>query len=110
MRIQHSHDHPADTGADQRLGARRRLPKVGARFQRDENGAAGRPVAGCVQSINFGVRIAGTLMPALADDIPVPDNHAAYHRVRPGRKFSPGGEFQRARHVRVIGRRETLHN
>ena len=61
------HD-PGDAGRQQRAGAGAGPAGVRARLQRDDGRAAAGPVAGRGQREHLGVRPAGPLVPALADD------------------------------------------
>ena len=80
-RIDHGRDDAGDAGGDQRVGARRRAAVVAARLEVDVDG---RPagVARGPQRRHLGVVAARPLVPALADDDAVADDHRAHHRVR----------------------------
>ncbi len=75
---------------------------VAARFQRDVSGGAPRPVAGGAQRMDLGVRLAGLLVPAFADDFAVTHQHAADARIGRGRAQAALGQLQRARHHAVV--------
>ena len=79
--------------------AGRRLAVVAARFERDVERGPGRAVAGDLQGLDFGMRLAEAPMPALADDFGPLGDHAADHRVRLDEPLPSDGEFQGATHV-----------
>ncbi len=81
-RIFHGDHDPSDAGDDQRLRAGRRFALVAAWFERDIYGRAPkRSLVDLLQRDNLGVWAAKLLVPTLADDLAVADDHAADHRV-----------------------------
>ena len=102
IRIDHGGDDATHPGRDEHLGARRRAAMVVARLQRHIDGSAARGTTGGAQGMNLGVRFAGPLVPAFADDHPRRDDHASHPRIGRGRVEATSGEPQRPRHMAVI--------
>ena len=69
VRILDGEDDPADSGVEQRGGARAGAPGLRARLQGDHGGAAARALPGVAQRDHLGVRTAGEDVPALAGDL-----------------------------------------
>ena len=86
VRVAQGDDDAADAGGDERVGARRRAAVVRARLERDVDGRAADVDAargGVAQRHHLGVRAAGFLRVAAADDAAVgADDDAADARVR----------------------------
>jgi hypothetical protein len=78
-------------------------------FQCQVSHCATRLVACSTQRIDFGVRFAGTLVPAFSDNLAVFDQHAAHHRVRVSRVDAALGEAQGARHECAFRGRKFSH-
>jgi hypothetical protein len=57
---------------------------------------------GVLQRVDFGVRTAGPLVPALADNGPVPDHDTADARIRVGGEQAPLCESQGVCHEAMI--------
>ncbi len=95
-------DDPPDPGFDQRLGARRRLAPVAARFEADIGGGAAGAGAGAGQRLGLGVRPAARLGPAAADDASFVDQNAADRRVGPSIAEAAPGEPQCRPHMAKI--------
>ena len=62
------------------------------------------------QRVDFGVGLAGALVPAVADDAPVADQHAADARIRVGGVAAERGELERACHQRLFAGIESAHH
>ena len=107
-RVAHRRHHPRHAGSHQCLRARRGVAGVGAGLQGDVGGGTPGAVAGCLQRQCLGVRLAGTLVPALAHHLLAVCQHAADHRIGPGGEGTAPGQPQRARHQQVVGRGEPL--
>ncbi|MNZ66233.1 hypothetical protein D3C78_844510 [compost metagenome] len=78
VRVLHRRDHAGHTGIHQRIGTGRRAAVVAARLKRHINGRATRLLTGRAQGVNLGVRLAGALVPAFADNLPTLHDHATY--------------------------------
>jgi hypothetical protein len=74
-----------------------------ARLQRDIEGRATRRLAGRLQRLNFGVRPAEPLVPALADEGSVADHDRAHERVRLDEAPAALGQLQGAAHPVLVG-------
>jgi hypothetical protein len=66
---------------------------VAAGFERYDKRRALSAIAGSIQGVNLGVRLAETLMKAFTNDHAVPHNDAANHRVGLNETFSPRGKL-----------------
>ena len=97
------HHHARHAGLDQRIGARRRAPVVAAGLERDIGRRAASALARCAQCVHFGMRLAGTLVPALADDFVAVRDHAADARIGLRGEQTLLGQAQRTRHVTMVG-------
>ncbi len=97
--VLHPGDHSRDTGAHQCIGARRCPPVVAAGFKGHVHRGATRLVTGGAQRIRLGMGFAGALMPAFADNLPIPHNHAAHTRVGMGGVHALARQFEGAGHV-----------
>jgi hypothetical protein len=97
-RVLHRDDHAPDPGADDRVGAGRRLPGMTARLERDEHRCAPGTLAGGVERVHLGVRPAEKLMMPLADDRLARDDDGAHGRVGLHASETPLGQCQRTRH------------
>ncbi len=97
-------EYAADAGLDERLGAGPRTTGVVAGFEGDVGGASAGGLADGVQGVDLGVRAAGPLVPALADDGArgVRDD-AADDRVGAGGAEAAGGELDGAAHGLRVG-------
>ena len=76
--------HPPDAGGDDRFRARRRAALRATRFESDvERGVFGivSPFLRVADGFDFRVRLSRLPMPALADDLPAPDQHRADQRI-----------------------------
>ncbi|MNF78608.1 hypothetical protein D3C84_607990 [compost metagenome] len=98
VRIAHRCHHPGNPGIHQCFGTRRRAAMVAARFQRHISGRAPGQLTGGAQGVDFGVRFAGTFMPAFADDLAVTHHHATDPRIGVRGVVTFARQFQRARH------------
>ena len=87
IRILHGGHHPPHTRRNQRIGTRRRATVVTARLQRD----IGRRSTQCgltmlrtrgLQGGDLGMMLPCRQSAALADDLPIAPQHAAYARIR----------------------------
>jgi hypothetical protein len=103
VRIGHRGDDPSDAGLDQGIHARRRAAMVVAGFERDVGGGAPCGVSGRPQGTDFGMGLAGLLVPAFADDAAVPDEHAADAGIWGCGEEPAGRQPQGLRHEGVIG-------
>ena len=95
VRVADRRDDRANSGLDERVRARRRSPVVGAGLERDVERRAARPLARRLERGDLRVRAAGPLVPALAHDLAVADEHRADDRIRGRRPASPLGELER---------------
>ena len=111
VRVLARHDDAGDARRQQRVGARRRAAEMRARLECDVGGCTTRPFARGAQREDFGVRLAGALVPAFADDLFAMSDHAADARIGLRRMQTEIGEAQRARHVGMIngGKRAWNH-
>jgi hypothetical protein len=73
------------------------------RLERHEHSCAARALAGILERKHFRVRLAGTLVPAFADDFIAMCNHAADARIGLRGEQAAYGQAQGARHHYVIG-------
>src|SRR5690606_26052774 len=96
--------HPRHAGADQRLGAGTGASVMAAGLQGDVGGSAPRPFAGLAQGVDLGVRLAGALVPAFADDLAVAHDHAADTRIGMGGEQPQTRQPQRPGHEGLVGR------
>jgi hypothetical protein len=106
-RVAHRHHHAGHAGLDERQHARRRAAMVGAGFQRHVHRGAARIVAagaGVAQGHDLGMRVAGGLRVAAADDPPVRAvDDAAHARVGVGQADAVVGQRQRFVHGGQVG-------
>ena len=105
--IGHRHDDARDPRRDQRVGARRRVALVRARFQRDVKGRAARRRAGLRQRQRLGMRAAAFGGPAAADDdrlarLVARDHDRAHGRIGIGATEVAPAETQRRSHEPAI--------
>jgi hypothetical protein len=102
IRVLHCRYHASHACGDQRVAARRRATMVATGLQGDVGGRAFGFIAGHTQRVHFGVRLAGPIVEALADDLAVFYNHTADVGIRMGSKASARGKLQRSRHVHFV--------
>ena len=94
-----AHHHPADARGQDGVGAGGLAPVVAAGLQGDvQLGPPGVLRAGG-QGAALGVGLAAPLVPALAQDPAVPDDHRAHHGVGGGPARAPLGQLQGQAHV-----------
>ena len=74
-----------------------------AGFERHIGGRTPGQITGTQKRMNFRVGFASALMSALADNSPLPDQHAAHARIRSRCKHPERREFQGLRHEFVVG-------
>ena len=108
-RVLHGNDDLDDAGLDKRRRARRRLALVRTGFQCEIGCCPARLCARGPERIDLGVRLARGLVPALAYDLAVPDQHAANHRIRMSRMAAARREAQGARHECAVRGRKMSH-
>ncbi len=75
---------------------------VRAGFERHVSGGAAGLVAACTQGIDFGVIVAGALMPAFTDDPAIFRDDAAHDGIGARRVPASRSQLQRSRHVRTV--------
>src|SRR5262249_53985691 len=95
-------DDPAYPRADHGFRARRGLAEVTAGLERDIQGCRVGALARLPEGIDLGVSLAELLVPAFADDHPVPDHHGPDQRVRLDRSAAPFGQLEGPGHVVVV--------
>ena len=104
IRIAHRRHDPRHARLDKRLGAWRRATLMTTGLERQIHAGAVRlDFSHLIQRIDLGMRLAGTLMPAFADDFPVLHDHATDPRVGIGGIHPAASELQGARHEARIG-------
>ncbi len=108
-RILHGDHDIFYTGVDQCGRTRRCLAFVRAGFQCQVRGRAARFRSRSAERIDLGMRLARSLVPALADNLAVADQHATYHRIRMSRVDTALRETQGARHECAFRGREFSH-
>ena len=91
-------DDAPDARGDERVGTRSGAAVMGAGLERDVRSRTARAVTGRVQRFDLGVRAAGRLRRALADDDTVPHEDTTDPGVRRGAPAGGGGERQRPIH------------
>src|SRR6185437_665703 len=94
------------TRRNQRLDARWCPAVMAARLQRDIRSRPGRFGSGSSQGVDFRVRLARSLVPALTYDLLALRDDAAYPRIRVGRLQPVHGQSDRAKHRSVVKIRE----
>ena len=87
----------ADAGSDERVGARRRLAEVAARFERHVDVGTACVSTRLAQREHLGVRVPGARMEALAHDATVAHDDAADERIGRSRTPAALGERDGAR-------------
>src|SRR5262249_53278513 len=101
--VGHGSDDTADAGAQDGIGARRRLAVVAAWFQRHvERGISGR-LASRRQGMDLRVGLAETLMPALAYRLAGADDNGADERVWLDLATAPFRQLQGTTHPLPLG-------
>ena len=103
VRIAQGDDTAGDPGPDQRIRTRRRLPMMGARFERDIGCGALRGLARLAQGLGLCVRTATRLSPATADDPAVLDDQTADGGIGRDPAEPSGGKRQCGLHEAAIG-------
>ena len=88
-------DHPGHPGLDERGGAGRRPAVVAAGLEGHVGGRAPRPRPRHLKGAHLGVGLSRPPMPALADDFPVPRQHAAHPGIRVGGEEPAAREGER---------------
>jgi len=101
--VAHRCHHSRHAGVTKRFGARRRAAVMRAGFERDVHRRTACRYTRGFQCVDFGVRGAGPLVPAFADDSAILDDDASDTRVGAGGEQTARGELQRASHMGVIG-------
>lgn len=106
-----NHD-PVDAGGDDGLGAGRSASVGGAGFEGDVEGGPAKvmpPGPGIPDGFDLGVRQSGPMMPAVAEALPVADEHCADHGVGAGLAHAPAGQSEGTPHpVKIDGLMETV--
>ena len=90
--------HARDAGADDGVGAGRRLAVMRARLERHVERGAARGLAGALERLGLGMRPAAGLRPAAAEDDAVLDDHRADRRIGPGAAEPAPAERERKLH------------
>ena len=101
-RVAHRGDDADHPGGDQGIGARRGLAEVATGFQGDEGRGTSGGLARERQRMDLGMRAAELLMVTERDGDPIPDQHAADHRVGFDRPFTPTGLGEGEAHPRRV--------
>ena len=96
--VLHGDDDAGHPGLDQRPGAGAGAALMGAGFQGHVGGGAAGGLPRRAQGVDLGVGLARPLVPALADDPLVLDQHAAHPGVGVGGVAAALGQFQGAGH------------
>src|SRR6266511_3776440 len=96
MRVERAGDDARDPGLEQSVDARRRAAVMGARLLRHVQRCSSRPLAGGGDRVHLRVWPAVALVPALADHLPVADEHGPDDRVRVRRAAAAFGQLQRS--------------
>ena len=96
-------------GANQRLGAGRRLAVMTTWLQRNIGGRAGSALACFRQRVDLGMRAAKWFVKSLANDFAVAHDHAADHRVRLNGSLTSHRQSERLGHERIIVIRAACH-
>ncbi len=102
VRIAGRRHDAGDSGRDDGVGARRRAALVRARLERDVERRAAGLLARRLERDHLGVRPAGPLVPALADNLAVGDDDRADDRVRMRRSAPTLGELERMLEVVAV--------
>ena len=105
IRILNRSHHTRYAGIDDGVRARRSSAVMAARFQVHVQCRATRARPGCLQCQRLRVRHSGLLMPARADDRPVPDDEAADARIGCRGVEAAPGEVERLSHEFMVGGR-----
>jgi len=106
VRIAGPRDHAPDAGGNDGIGAGRGATVGAARFQRYVKRGAGNPMAfgvSVAERLNFGVRLASAVMPALANDGAFPDQDGADHGIGGSPPLGPARQAQCQAHESSIG-------
>ena len=82
---------------------------MAAGFERHVGSSALSRNAGRLQRMHFGVRLAGTLVPAFANDDAIAHDDAADTGIGSGGQQPTLGQLQRTRHEFVVGGAEHGH-
>ena len=101
VRIERGCDDAAHPGGEHGLGARRRRSMVRAGLHGHEERRALGQVSRRLEREHLRVRLALSPVPALADDLAVPDNNGSNDGVRMRRPASLLRQLERPREVRV---------
>jgi len=102
VRIDRPDDDPGGPAGDQGFDAGRGTAVMAAGFEGDIDGRPGDRFRGAADRVDFGVGPAAALVPALADDPAVPDDHSADERVGAHLPFTLPGKPQRPTHEPLI--------
>src|SRR4051812_29033743 len=94
-RIRGADDDPCDPGREDRVDAGRRAAVVRAGLQRDVERRAARLLPRRLERPNLGVRLAGPLVPALADDLVAVGDDRTDDGVRVRREAAALGQLER---------------
>ncbi len=108
-RILHGDHDIFYTGVDQCGRTRRCLAFVRAGLQCQVRGRAARFRSRSAERIDLGMRLARSLVPALANNLAVANQHATYHRIRMCRVDTALRESQGPRHQCAFRGREFSH-
>ena len=109
LRILHCDDDDRHTCGNQCLGAGRRPSVMRARFERDVGRASPRLCTCRFKRIDFRVRLAGSAMPAFADNLAVLNQDTADPRIGMSRIQATSCQAQGLRHHSEICRSESGH-
>ncbi len=115
IRISRPDDHTPYSAVDQKIGTRRRLSVVRARFESHIYGSTAqeRRISHRAHGIDFGMRPAETAMEAFADNAAsVSDNHSSHHRVGRNLPHAAARQFNGTAHIEyiLIGNHVTTRN
>ena len=102
VRVFHRGDDTGDAGLDQCFGAGRGAAVVGAGFEGDVGGCAAGPLARHREGVDFGMGLAGTVMPAFTDHFAVLHDHAADAGIGCGGEQPAFRQFEGAGHPPVV--------
>jgi len=97
-------DHARDTGADHRVGARRRLAFMRTGLERHIERGAARGLAGALQRLRFRMRASARLRPAATEDFAVFHNDRANGGIGPGIAEPAAAQRQRQVHETCVFR------